>query len=199
MHAVLELDDAPIIQYTSISSPLGTLWMAMGQHGLTRVGFGVDGAQFYADLQRDGSGAPEYLPNGLPEATDQFERYFAGELRRFDLPLDFGAATPFRRKVLQAVAAVPFGTVRSYRDIAVAVGAPAAMRAVGSTMAGNRLAIIVPCHRIIRSDGRLGEYALHSLGPSGVDHKTLLLRHEGVTLRDGRVITGDHPNHPHLL
>jgi O-6-methylguanine DNA methyltransferase len=116
------------------------------------------------------------------------QRYFAGEPVRFEL--DVGAYadalgfTDFERDVYAALAAVPYGEVVSYRDLAAAAGRPHAFRAAGSAMARNLLPVILPCHRVIRNDGRLGLYG------DDPAWKARLLQLEGVRLHAGR-ITGE--------
>jgi len=104
----------------------------------------------------------------LAPALTQLAAYFAGTLRAFDLPLD-PRGTPFQRRVWDAVAAVPYGETRSYGAIARAIGQPLAVRAVGAANGANPLALIIPCHRIIGSDG-----TLHGYG-GGLDTKRQLL------------------------
>ena len=96
------------------------------------------------------------LPSDL---APRVQRYFAGDPASFDdLPLDLSSVPPFRRAVLEAVRRIPRGQVRSYSAIAAALGNPRAARAVGGAMARNPVCIIVPCHRVIASDGRLGGF-----------------------------------------
>jgi methylated-DNA-[protein]-cysteine S-methyltransferase len=106
------------------------------------------------------------------EVEDQIARYFAGALRRFDLPLDL-AGTGFQLSVWQVIAGVPFGETRTYSGVAAAIGRPTAYRAVGNACASNPIVIIVPCHRIVGADR-----GLHGFG-GGLDTKSWLLRHEG--------------------
>lgn len=96
------------------------------------------------------------------------------EGRPGDLPLDLSSVTPFRRRVLERAATIPKGEVRSYGWLARHVGKPGASRAVGSAMATNPVPLIVPCHRVVRSDGHIGAYSL-----GGPENKWRLLRHEG--------------------
>jgi len=114
------------------------------------------------------------------------ERYFAGERVAFHLDLDAHAAaqglTDFERDVYRALAGVPYGTVVSYRELAAAAGRPNAYRAAGSAMARNLLPVILPCHRVVRNDGRLGQYG------DDPAWKERLLRLEGVPVVEGRLV-----------
>jgi len=127
----------------------------------------------------NGGGEPPATP-AVRRWVALLERYFAGDPVDFDLEVDrFCAAhgfTGFETVVYHALAAVPYGRVVSYRDLAVAAGRPLAWRAVGSAMALNPLPIVLPCHRVVRSDGTLGHY--------GTDPtwKARLLRHEGIEI-----------------
>jgi O-6-methylguanine DNA methyltransferase len=112
-------------------------------------------------------------------------RYFAGEPVSFELDVEAYAAarglTAFAAEVFAALAAVPYGTALSYRELAAAAGHPNAYRATGSVMAGNELPLILPCHRVVRNDGRLGQYG------SDPAWKERLLALEGVAVREGRL------------
>lgn len=110
---------------------------------------------------------------GLEEPISQVDDYFAGRRREFELELDM-RGTAFQRRVWDAVAAVPYGQTRSYRDVACAVGQPKAVRAVGAANGANPLPLVIPCHRIIGSQG-----GLHGYG-GGLDVKAKLLELEGV-------------------
>ncbi|HEY81439.1 MAG TPA: methylated-DNA--[protein]-cysteine S-methyltransferase [Caldilineae bacterium] len=109
----------------------------------------------------------------LREAIRQLTGYFSGELIRFDLPIRL-QGTPFQLSVWRQLLKIPFGQVRTYREIAQALGNRKAVRAVGGANARNPIAIIAPCHRVIASDGTLGGYA------GGLWRKAWLLQHEGV-------------------
>ena len=116
----------------------------------------------------------------LRQARAQLLAYFAGELRRFDLPLHF-AGTAFQQRVWQALLAIPYGQTRSYADIARQLDAPAAVRAVGAANGRNPLSIIAPCHRVVGATGALTGFA------GGLPAKTWLLRHEGLAIEGGRI------------
>jgi methylated-DNA-[protein]-cysteine S-methyltransferase len=117
--------------------------------------------------------------------TRLLERYFAGERVTFDLDVDAYAdahgLTDFERDVYRALARVPYGTAVSYRELAAAAGRPNAYRAAGSAMARNLLPVILPCHRIVRNDGRLGQYG------DDPAWKERLLKLEGVQVTEGRL------------
>ena len=131
----------------------------------------------------DGNLTGVYLPNvNLPqmdvsesqvisEAFDQVDEYLSGKRRKFDLPLDYGV-TGFRRDVLEAIEKIPYGSTRTYKDIAEEIGSPKAYRAVGTACAANPLPIIIPCHRVVGAGGALTGYA------GGIDKKQWLLRME---------------------
>ena len=126
-------------------------------------------------------------PPGSPSSrwTSLLERYFAGERVAFDLDVDaYGASrgfTDFERDVYRALARVPYGTAVSYRELAAAAGRPNAYRAAGSAMARNQLPVILPCHRVVRNDGRLGQYG------DDPAWKERLLKLEGVPVVEGRL------------
>ncbi|NUT09614.1 MAG: methylated-DNA--[protein]-cysteine S-methyltransferase, partial [Nonomuraea sp.] len=85
--------------------------------------------------------------------------YFSGRLRTFATPVDFALATSFARTVLQKTMAVPYGTTTTYEEIGASIGRPRALRAIGNAVGANPVCVIVPCHRVVREDGELGDYA----------------------------------------
>jgi methylated-DNA-[protein]-cysteine S-methyltransferase len=135
------------------------------------------------DLPDPGEAPPPSCPS--TRWTRALERYFAGERVGFDLDVDAFAdavgMTAFERAVYRALAAVPYGTAVSYRDLAHAAGSPNAYRAAGSAMARNRLPVILPCHRVVKNDGRLGFYG------DAPAWKARLLELEGVRIVEGRL------------
>jgi len=113
------------------------------------------------------------------DASQQLCEYFAGERRKFDLPLK-QEGTPFQQCVWQALERIPFGVSKSYAEIAAEIGQPTASRAVGNANGRNRLMLLVPCHRVIASGGGLGGYA------GGLWRKEWLLKHEGAEVISSR-------------
>jgi methylated-DNA-[protein]-cysteine S-methyltransferase len=140
------------------AAPGLTLRVVAGDAGVQSIGFS------------SAAPAADSHPH-LDEAVRQLRDYFAGERWRFDLPLDFNG-TPFQMRVWRALLQVPYGETRSYRHIAESIGAPAAVRAVGAANGANPIAIVVPCHRIIGSSGKLTGYG------GGLPNKKLLLELE---------------------
>ncbi len=109
----------------------------------------------------------------IKDTLFQLDKYFDGKLYEFNLPLDFAGWGEFQKEVWRSLQKIPWGDTMSYREIALDIGRPKAFRAVGNANSKNPLPIIVPCHRVIKSDGSLGGYS------SGIDVKVLLLQHEG--------------------
>lgn len=151
------------VAYSTMHSPVGLLLLAATERGIVRVAFadgdgGVD-AELSALAARLG---PRILQSTtrLGEAVVQLGEYFAGGRREFDLPLDLQLANgAFRREVIEALPSIGYGSTASYADIARATGRPHAVRAVGTACALNPLPLVIPCHRVIRTDGSPGSYA----------------------------------------
>lgn len=142
-----------------VSTQVGDLTVLGGPAGVFRVGLPGSG----------GAAVPEGLLPQPPDASldpaavadegaAQIYAYFAGELREFTVPVDLGMLSGFQRRVLEAAAAIPFGETASYREMAIAAGSPDAVRAAGTAMGANPVPILIPCHRVIRSDGSPGLY-----------------------------------------
>jgi len=174
LHARLVSDasDARLLDvaYRTVDTPVGELLLAATPRGLVRVAFRVEGHDAaLALLAREVSPRILRAPSRLDAAAREIEEYFAGRRSTFDLPLDLRLARGFRRRVLAHLARIRYGTTASYTQIARRAGSPGAVRAVGTACARNPLPIVVPCHRVLRSDGTLGGYA------GGLDAKRALL------------------------
>lgn len=152
------------IQFRTVDSSVGLLTLA-GRDGRLMHLRMVD--QTY-EPSHDGWESDD---NAFPEAVEQLESYFAGELFDFDLELDM-VGTPFQRKVWTALLTIPYGETRSYGEIAAQIGSPGAFRAVGLANGHNPIGIIVPCHRVIGANGSLTGYG------GGLDRKRTLLAME---------------------
>jgi O-6-methylguanine DNA methyltransferase len=166
-----------VLFYTSMEAPIvGRLWLATTERGLCAITFGGDEAAFVAALQRTWGLRPLPGAEALAEAMRQVRDYVAGKRTSFDLPIDLRPVSDFQRQVLEATLAIPFGRTESYRSVAESIGKPAAVRAVGGVQAGNPIPIVIPCHRVVGSNGSLTGYG------GGIEMKQALLRLEGVLL-----------------
>lgn len=147
------------VAYRSVDSPFGPLLLAATSDGLVRVAFDCEDHELVLSSLAERI-SPRILraPARLDEVARQLDQYFAGTRRDFDVPVDLRLAQGFRRTVLQRLREVPYGTTRTYSALAAAAGSPAAVRAVGSACATNPVPLVVPCHRVVRSDGTTGQY-----------------------------------------
>jgi methylated-DNA-[protein]-cysteine S-methyltransferase len=150
-------------RWSPVASPLGELAVARDERGLVSVLLPGEWPTVDPTWQRDDA--------ALAEAREQLDAYFAGERRSFELELAFDG-TPFQLEVWNALLEIPYGETICYGELASRVGRPNAARAVGAANGANPLSIIVPCHRVIGSDGRLTGYG------GGLDAKRRLLDHE---------------------
>jgi methylated-DNA-[protein]-cysteine S-methyltransferase len=159
-----------LITYDGIKSPIGPIFIAAGEEGVVRLSIGRDEEEFLASFPEDvrlgkGKGLP-----GRPLLV--LSRYFAGERVSFsDIPLAL-SGTPFQESVWRALVEIPYGEVRTYKEIAAKLGNERAARAVGGAVGANPVAIIVPCHRVVAVNG-LGGFG------AGLAAKEYLLRLEG--------------------
>jgi methylated-DNA-[protein]-cysteine S-methyltransferase len=178
LHRRLEesADEAKILDvaYTTIDSPVGTLLLAATEKGLLRVAFEIEGLDNVLDeLGRKFSPRILKSPKRLDAAAFEIDEYFLRRRTAFDLALDFSLSSGFRQVVQKYLPQIVYGTTESYKQVAALVGNPKAVRAVGTACATNPLPIVVPCHRVLRTNGDLGGY----LG--GLAVKTSLLKLEG--------------------
>lgn len=147
------------VAYRTIDTPVGRLLLAATGQGLVRVAY--EREQHEAVLTRLSEQiSPRILsaPGRLDDAARELDEYFAGRRRRFDLRLDLRLARGFRREVLTHLRAIDYGSTASYAQLAAAAQNPAAVRAVGTACATNPLPVVIPCHRVVRSDGSVGQY-----------------------------------------
>jgi AraC family transcriptional regulator of adaptative response/methylated-DNA-[protein]-cysteine methyltransferase len=145
------------ISYCSFSSPLGTVLIAATDKGLCSVKLG-DEAKRLERLLAEEFSAAEIVPSELKDLKAKILAFIEGEASLARLPLDI-RGTVFQRRVWDELRRIPRGETRTYRQIARAIGAPAAVRAVGSACGANPVALAVPCHRAVRTDGGMGGYA----------------------------------------
>ena len=149
-------------QHIVIASPIGHIYLAGSENGISRIQLMVE--QPLSDLTE--------IPEHLQEGVKQLNEYFEGSRKEFDLKLDFGDAPEFHQEVWKMVKLIPYGRTRTYGDIAEVIDHQNAARAVGHANGMNPLPIVVPCHRVIGSDGSLTGYA------GGLWRKKWLLDHE---------------------
>src|SRR5690606_38445960 len=158
------------VAYTTVDSPVGSPLLAATEVGLVRGAFERESpGQGLETLSRKVS--PRILKSAgrLDAAARQLDQYFAGKRTAFDLPLDYRLSSGFRQLVQQHLPQIGYGHTQSYREVAELVGNPKAVRAVGSACATNPLPVVVPCHRVLRTDGTLGGYI------GGLEAKSALL------------------------
>lgn len=162
------------VAYRIVDSPIGSLLIAATPRGLVRVAFECeDTDDVLAELA--GKISPRVLqaPGRLDPVAMELDEYFAGTRRAFGLPLDFTLSSGFRQTVQQYLSNIRYGQTQTYKEVAGHVGNQGAVRAVGTACATNPIPVVVPCHRVLRSDGTLGGYR------GGLEAKTALLNLEG--------------------
>jgi methylated-DNA-[protein]-cysteine S-methyltransferase len=159
------------VAYASLSSPLGELLLAGTETGLVQLAY-VDGGQIDGLLARLAARvSPRMLsaPRRLDAARRELDQYFSGRRRSFEFALDERLMSPFAQRVMNAAAAIPYGGISTYAQVAALAGSPRGARAAGNALSSNPLPIVLPCHRVLRSGGDLGGYT------GGLDRKRTLL------------------------
>jgi methylated-DNA-[protein]-cysteine S-methyltransferase len=165
------------VAYASADSPFGRLLVAVTPAGLVRLAYPDERPdRVLEELAARVSPRVLESPAQLDAVRADLDDYFEGRSRGFRTQVDWTLMTGFRLRVLQATAAIPFGSVSTYRDVATAAGNPRGARAAGGALGSNPIPIVVPCHRVLRTGGGLGGYT------GGLDRKQLLLQIEGVVL-----------------
>lgn len=173
-------DGLEAVGYDVIDSPLGPLWIAVGPRGVLTIHYGKEPS--VGELARI---VRAYGPGLLPDArragavARELDQYFRGKRRTFDLAVDLSPLTEFQRRVLSATARIRFGEVSTYGRIAATAGSAKGSRATGQALGANPVPIVVPCHRVLASDGSLGGYA------GGLDVKRRLLTLEREDVPEG--------------
>ncbi len=148
------------VVHRTIDTAVGALLLAATEKGLVRVAYACqDHDRVLDQLANSVSPRVAHAPARLDPAAREIEEYFARRRTRFHVPLDFQLAHGFRRTVLSHLLDIGYGKTASYAAMAAAAGAPKAVRAVGSACATNPLPVVIPCHRVVRSDGSVGQYA----------------------------------------
>lgn len=151
-------------------TPLGPVLLCASAQGLAGLWF--EGQRHHPAADRVARWPVHPANPWLREASAQLDDWFAGRRTTFDLPMDLSSGTDFQQQVWQALLGIPRGKTCSYRDLALAIDRPQAVRAVGAAVGRNPLSVVVPCHRVLGSDGSLTGYA------GGLDRKRSLLQFE---------------------
>ena len=162
------------ISYGEMDSPLGTLVLAVTEHGLVQLSYADSYPRALDALARQLSPRIMRRPGRTDVVRRQLDEYFNGRRRDFDTPLDWTLVRGFGRRVLEATVAIPFGRVSTYRAVATEAGNARASRAAGNALGANPIPIIIPCHRVLRTGGGFGGYT------GGLHRKEQLLALEGV-------------------
>ena len=162
------------VAYASLDSPFGRLLVARTPRGLVRLAFPEESED--AVLERLSQRlSPRILRDAgrFDAVARELDEYFAGKRHSFDAELDWSLISPFGRRVLAATAAIPYGSVLSYAQVAGEAGSPRGSRAAGNALGSNPIPIVIPCHRVLRTGGALGGYG------GGLPRKRWLLELEG--------------------
>jgi methylated-DNA-[protein]-cysteine S-methyltransferase len=159
---------------SALLDPIGEVWASVSERGLAAIEFGGGWPEFERSLRRLGFTTLVHQAERAAPALTQIGEYLAGQRQVFDLPIDWSLHTPFQRQALQATLAVPYGQTVTYGELAIRLGKPRAARAVGRAEATNPLPLVIPCHRVLGSDGKLHGYG----AGAGLPTKAWLLRHE---------------------
>ena len=168
--------EVPLVFYDILShSPVGRVCVAANERGVIALDIGLGERAFVVRLKRRMRAGVRRSAEHVRPALRQVEEYLSGERTSFDLPIDLSWTSAFQRQVLQAALAIPRGQTRTYHQMARRIGRPTAARAVGQALGHNPLPIIIPCHRVLGSDGSLHGYS----GGDGLQTKAWLLRLEG--------------------
>jgi methylated-DNA-[protein]-cysteine S-methyltransferase len=161
------------VAYDLVDTPIGQLLVAVTDRGLCEIEFDPDPEREAETLARLFGARVLRSPRPTDEARRQLDEYFAGERRRFDLPIDLRHAREFAATVMKELARVPYGQLTTYGALAAKAGRPRAARAVGTIMNRNPVPIVLPCHRVVGSTGALTGYG------GGLERKRTLLELEG--------------------
>jgi len=154
-----DVDGVLDVAYRTIDTPVGTLLLAATTVGLVRVAYDIEGHERVLAKLADAV-SPRILraPARLDAAARQIDEYFAKRRKAFEVPVDLRLADGFRRTVIEHLRDIAYGQRESYATVAAAVGNPRAVRAVGTACGHNPLPVVIPCHRVVRSDGSAGQY-----------------------------------------
>jgi methylated-DNA-[protein]-cysteine S-methyltransferase len=157
-------------------TPIGDIWIACSERGLVAVDWGKSEAAFLKNISRRIKTPLENNPRRLTHTENQLREYLDSKRKRFTIAIDWSMMRSFQREALLATFAIPYGQTSTYGEIAMQIGRPSSARAVGRAEATNPMPLVIPCHRVLGSDGKLRGYG------GGLDVKKWLLRLEGAVL-----------------
>jgi methylated-DNA-[protein]-cysteine S-methyltransferase len=160
------------LKYAIFSTKMGWVGILGSREGIRRTTLPQPSAQDARRLLGEPSDYAEPAPNLFQDLRERFQAYFREDKIDFPEKLDLSGATPFQRQVWEVTRLIPYGDTRSYKWVAEQIGKPGASRAVGQALAKNPLPILIPCHRVVNTDGRLGGFS------DGLGMKRRLLRLE---------------------
>ena len=164
------------VRFGSLNTSIGVFFVGRTERGVCSISLNCPGGEFYRSELED-LGMDVFREQGaVEEALDELDAYFLGNLMRFSVSVDLRGVTEFTRQVLLRVSNIPFGRTVSYSEVASQIGQPLAKRAVGSAVGRNPVPIIVPCHRVVAKNGKLGGFS------AGLEIKRALLNIEGVRM-----------------
>jgi methylated-DNA-[protein]-cysteine S-methyltransferase len=172
------LNVKPIYIGQTGGTPIGKLWLAVSDLGLVAIEDSPTRAEFEAFLSKHFKRPVEVAPERVREVEKQLQEFLAGKRRTFTLVIDWTVLRPFQQAVLRATYAIPCGETRTYKEIAEQLGKPHAARAVGRAEATNPMPLVLPCHRVLGTDGKLHGYGM----AEGLKTKAWLLKLEGAVI-----------------
>ena len=161
------------------SSPIGVIWVACSEKGLVAVEWSMSELDFSMQNSKRFHTQIIHDESLTARPLSQLAEYLSGQRQKFELPLDLSDLTGFQQQVLRLTSSIPYGQTSTYKDIAIRLGKMNAARAVGRVEATNPIPLVIPCHRVVGSDGSLHGYG----GPGGVKLKAWLLNLEGAQLK----------------
>lgn len=179
-------ENPPLVYYSFLeSTPLGKVLVGTSENGLCFITFGKLTKQRMIQKLKNTFPDSEVTESSIKLSIYKktLGKYFKGDLKKFELPLDLrGIHSSFQQKVYRAALKIPYGKVITYRELAQKIKVPGAPRAVGNALGRNRIPIVIPCHRVVAANGGLGGFT------GGIEYKKILLRIEDCRLKDLKTV-----------